>query len=61
MTDVSVKVITEGAAMGMTLNVDAYSKVFMNPAYDGSIPRKVTVAKSVDSRKIIESFMALFK
>jgi inosine-uridine nucleoside N-ribohydrolase len=61
MTDVSVKVITEGAAMGMTLNVDAYSKAYMNPAYDGGIPRKVAVAKSVDSRKIIESFMALFK
>jgi inosine-uridine nucleoside N-ribohydrolase len=59
--DVSVKVITEGAAMGMTLNVDAYSKAYINPAYSEITPHKVTVTTRVDSQKFIDTFMDLFR
>lgn len=38
MTDTSVTVITEGPAAGLTLNVDAYSKQWMNDAYKSLPP-----------------------
>jgi purine nucleosidase/pyrimidine-specific ribonucleoside hydrolase len=57
----SVAVITEGYGKGLTLNVDAYSKAFGNPAYsDFDFANKHTTAKDVDVQKVIDAFMRCF-
>lgn len=55
-----VTVITDGAARGMTLNLNAYSKTAMNPFYSNIVPRTVKVAKTVDKNSFIDTFMKLF-
>lgn len=56
-----VKVITEGYARGMTLNVKAYTKAYMNPAYNGAQMNEHFLAKEVDRERVIEGFMKIFK
>ena len=58
--DITVKVITDGYARGLTLNVESYSKAYMNSAYEGDPLPRVTVAKTVESRKFIDLFMEHF-
>ena len=55
-----VEVITDGPARAMTLNVDAYSKSWMNPYYKEKSPT-LTVAKEVNRELIISDFMECFK
>lgn len=57
-----IKVLTEGYARGLTLNIDAYNKAYMNPAC--KILDKwncKTVAKSIDARAFINIFAEAFK
>jgi purine nucleosidase/pyrimidine-specific ribonucleoside hydrolase len=56
-----VKVITEGYARGMTLNVKAYTKAYMNPAYSGARMNEHLLAREVDRERVIEGFMKIFK
>ena len=58
-----VAVITDGAARGMTLNVSAYTKAYLNPEfYKGfNLDKKHTLAKKVDREKVISTFMTCFK
>ncbi|MBP3300461.1 MAG: nucleoside hydrolase [Clostridia bacterium] len=62
MNPVSVAVMTEGFARGMTLNVDAYGKKKMNPAAYAEFndTRKALVAETVDretfNRRILKDF-----
>ena len=55
-----VKVITAGEARGMTLNVDSYNKDYMNDFYSGKKINSVTVARDIDARNFIESFINKF-
>jgi len=59
---VHVAVITEGFGRGMTLNADAYSKAYMNLAFNGrDLSRKAKVAKAVNARGFMDLFMELFR
>jgi inosine-uridine nucleoside N-ribohydrolase len=59
MVPASVVVLTEGYGRGMTLNVDAYRKAPMNPAYrDFSWDKKVMAAESVCREDMMAAFMA---
>ena len=62
MEDVTVSVITEGVARGVTLNVDAYSKAAYNPACE-AIDRthKIKAAAEVRREYVIERFMECFR
>lgn len=55
-----VKVITDGYARGLTLNIDAYNKGYMNPVCDGYDMRH-NVAKDVKAREFIDIFTSTFK
>lgn len=58
----TVAVLTEGYARGLTLNVDAYNKAYMNPAcreLDGL--HGVTVAKGIDAKAFINTFINIFR
>ena len=59
MENASVEVITDGAARGMTLNVEAYSKAWMNTYYASKSPT-LTVARDVNRELIISDFMKSF-
>jgi inosine-uridine nucleoside N-ribohydrolase len=57
-----IAVITDGYARGLTLNVDAYNKAYMNPAcreLDGL--HGVTVAKGIDAKAFINTFINIFR
>ena len=54
-----IKVLTDGYARGLTLNVDAYNKAYMNPACDG-YKKLHTVAKDIDDREFIDIFISVF-
>ena len=56
-----VKVLTEGYARGLTLNVDAYDKDYLNPIYAENTVNKVIVAKDINSRAFIEKFLSAFR
>ena len=57
-----VKVLTEGYARGLTLNIDAYNKSYMNPACKTLDKGNCkTVAKSIDARAFINIFAEVFK
>ena len=57
-----VKVLTEGYARGLTLNIDAYNKSYMNPACKALDKGNCkTVAKSIDARAFINIFAEVFK
>ncbi len=58
---VRVKVMTEGFARGLTLNVDGYNKDYLNPIYDGNEINEVTVANDVDARGFIGKFLEVYK
>ncbi len=56
-----IKVLTEGYARGLTLNVDAYGKSCMNPFYDTAEPvSSVVVAKDIDASAFTDGFMKAF-
>ncbi len=56
-----VKVITEGFARGLTLNVDGYNKEYLNSVYADKKINTVTVAKDVGARGFIDMFLEVFK
>ncbi len=56
-----VKVITDGFARGLTLNVDGYNKDHLNCVYGGNEINEVTVAKDVDARGFIDKFLEVFR
>ena len=56
-----VKVLTEGYARGLTLNVDEYDKDYLNPIYAENTVNKVIVAKDVNARAFIEKFLSVFR
>ena len=56
-----IAVLTEGYARGLTLNVDAYNKAYMNPECDVLDKRHTAlVAKNVDEKAFINKFIAAF-
>lgn len=56
-----IAVLTEGYARGLTLNVDEYNKAYMNPACDRlDSTHRVTVAKGIDARAFIDTFISVF-
>ena len=56
-----VKVLTSGFARGMTLNVSAYTKAYMNPYYTEITPLKEHIlARSVERERVIADFMKTF-
>ena len=58
MTPVRVAVLTEGFGKGLTLNVDAYRKAAMNPAYtDFDFDHRVLAAQSVRRSLLMEAFL----
>ena len=57
-----VIVFTEGFARGLTFNVDAYRKAYMNDAFKGyDTSSKVLVASGVEREYFINYFMEIFK
>ncbi len=56
-----VKVICEGFARGLTLNVDGYNKDYMNPVYATNKINEVTVARDIDAEAFTEKFLEAFK
>ena len=54
-----IKVITDGCARGLTLNIDAYNKAYMNPACN-SCGRSHTVAREVRAREFIDHFTNIY-
>lgn len=57
-----ISVITEGVARGLTFNVDAYNKSYMNPAcrvFDQA--HYTTVAKTIDAKRFIDIFAKAFE
>lgn len=57
----SVAVITEGFGRGLTLNVNTYTKAYMNAAFsDFNTSRGHFLAKSVDRDEVISGFMRIF-
>ncbi len=57
---VRVKVICEGYARGLTLNVDGYNKDYMNAVYTDNKVNEVTVAKDIDAQTFTEKFLEVF-
>lgn len=56
-----VAVVTDGIARGITLNLDEYTKAYMNPACQAlDQNRRARVARSVKSEIVIEAFMRCF-
>ncbi len=56
-----IAVITEGYARGLTLNIDAYNKAYMNPACERLVDsRCAKVARTVKVRGFIDIFMGCF-
>ncbi len=56
-----IAVLTEGYARGLTLNIDAYNKAYMNPACNGiDKNHSAKVARAVDARKFIDLFIGSF-
>lgn len=61
MEPATVAVIPDGFARGMSLNVDAYGKMWMNPSAYAEYPlKKCRVAKTVDVKKFLEMMHADF-
>ena len=57
-----IAVLTDGYARGLTLNVDAYNKAYMNPACgDVCDMDGVVVAKNIDARAFINTFINIFR
>ncbi len=56
-----VKVISDGFARGLTLNVDGYNKDYMNPVYSDNTINEVVVARDVDSAAFTEKFLEVFR
>ncbi len=56
-----VKVITDGFARGLTLNVDGYNKDYLNCVYGAEEINNVAVAKDVDARGFIDKFLDVFR
>lgn len=56
-----VKVICEGYARGLTLNVDGYNKDYMNPVYAENKINEVTVARDIDAAAFTEKFLEVFR
>lgn len=56
-----IAVITEGYARGLTLNLDAYNKAYMNPVCDAlDASHTALVAKEIEARKFIDTFIKIF-
>ncbi len=56
-----IAVLTEGYARGLTLNIDAYNKAYMNPACERLVDsRCAKVARTVEARGFIDIFMGCF-
>ncbi len=56
-----IKVLTEGPARGLTLNVDAYGRSETNPFYEKTQPiRRTVVSRDIDEKTFIENFMKMF-
>lgn len=56
-----VKVIRDGFARGLTLNVDGYNKDYMNPVYAENKVNEVVVAKDIDAKAFTEKFLEVFR
>ena len=57
-----IAVLTDGHARGLTLNIDAYNKAYMNPACgDIGDTDGVVVAKNIDARAFINTFINIFR
>lgn len=57
-----IAVLTDGYARGLTLNVDAYNKSYMNPACDAiDKSRTALVAKKINAREFIDRFIKIFE
>lgn len=62
MEKARIEVITDGFARGITLNVDEYSKEYLNPYYLGyAKKREVSVAKQVKKKEFIDLFTRVFE
>lgn len=63
MKEQSIIVITDGVAKGMTLNVDAYGKSYLNKkSYENiDLSHKIKVAYSVNKEEILDAFFQLFE
>ena len=56
-----IAVIVDGLARGLTLNIDAYNKAFMNPVYRNvSKECRATVARDIDAIGFINLFIKAF-
>ena len=57
-----IAVVIDGVARGLTFNVDAYNKAYMNPAcrvFDQA--HYTTVAKTIDAKRFIDIFIKAFE
>ena len=61
MAEQRISVIVDGACRGLTLNVDAYGKAYMNPAADRAAAFATKVACDVERDKFMREFMQLFE
>ena len=61
MAEQRIAVVLDGACRGLTLNVDAYGKAYMNPAADSAAAFAVKVAYDVERDAFMREFMSLFE
>lgn len=61
MVEQRIAVITQGAARGLTLNIDAYGKAYMNFAASIAADHATKVAFDVDAERFMRIFMDLFE
>ncbi|MBO5223558.1 MAG: nucleoside hydrolase [Clostridia bacterium] len=62
MEKARVEVLTEGIMRGITFNIDAYNKAYMNPYCAGyENKNRISVAKDVKKQEFTQTFMAVFK
>lgn len=56
-----VKVICDGYARGLTLNVDGYNKDYLNSVYAKGEINEVVIARDIDARAFIDKFLEAFR
>ncbi len=62
MEKARVEVMEEGIMRGITFNIDAYNKAYMNPYCKGyEMKNRISVAKDVKKREFTDLFMSVFE
>jgi hypothetical protein len=62
MEKARVEVMVEGVTRGITFNIDAYNKAYMNPyCKEYADKNRISVAKQVEKQEFTDLFMTAFE